>query len=1739
MARLLALIAILLLGLSQSRVALADYEPPGLSRDTNGYVTSLMAKAPPQPNPQLQADALRQARAAVQQKNPAGAIPKFEQAITNGGASPAIWLELGSAWASLPTPNRERAVQSAFQSYRSARKDEERVAALWQLSEIFEAAERPEDVIAVLRALRELAPAMDKGGADARAQAVESRLIAARQKIGLRLKSVDIATDDGAARVCFAFNEPLSTRRGVRFEDFLKVEPPVPLAVESRDSNLCVRGMAYGNGYTVTLRQGLPGEDGVVARADETQRLRVPDRPAMVSFKGSSFILPRTGADGVPVVTVNADKVNVGVYRIGDRNLVNGTQDGRIFEQLTPEGADNIANRHGELVWKGTLATPGEKNKETVTALPFRQAVGDTPAPGIYVITAQPVDVPEDHQWNAVATQWVLVSDIGLTSFRGADGLTVFARAYSTAKPMPGVEIALVAHNNSELARVRTDEQGKARFAPGLINKPGGNGPEMVMAYAGADFAMLGLTAAAFDLSDRGVGGRPTPGPMDAYLYTDRGVYRQGETVNAYILLRDDKTEAVENFPLTVKVLRPSGTEYFSGPVAAQPDGGFFLPLTLSRTAPLGGWQIVAYTDPKGEPVGRATFQVDDFVPLKLAVEATPSAKIFVVGQPFEVLVNGRFFYGPPAAGLDGTAEVFLRPDPTPFPQFPDYRFGMAQDSFTGKLEHLEFPKTDDKGQSRIAVTLPQVPDTSRPLRAEVRLTLSEPGGRPARTSVTVPVRARSYSIGLHGRFAGGRIGEGQEAGFDVVAVGPDGTPVAKQDLSWELLEERTVYRWYKQNGRYNYRAIVRDVPISSGTLSVGADKPAVLSVGRRDFGRYRLEVVDKAANVASSIRFSAGWQTSDDSGSIPDKLEIASDRQNYKPGETARLRIAPPFAGEVLLTVATDRLFETRTLSVPAEGATVEVPVNADWGPGAYVTASVYRPPVKGRERQPVRALGVAWIAVDPAVRTLDVTLDSPPVARPRGQLEIGVKVAAVGGGPVSDAYVTLAAVDEGILRLTDFASPNPGAHFFGKRMLGIDIRDDYGRLIDALDGPFGAMRQGGDASGAGLPVVPFTVVSLFKGPVKVGADGIARITFDVPDFNGELRLMAVAYNRQRVGSAAKPVTIRDPLVADAVMPRFLAPGDDSRLTLSIHNVEAAEGPYAVTVEGRDAVAVEGGNLSVPLAKGERKAIYLPLKGVSAGIGRVALSVRGPDGSSVTHEYGITVRPGRPAESRFVTSQLAPGATARFDAADLAVYVPGTASWSASFSTAPPFDVGGILRALDRYPFGCVEQTVSRAFPLLVVRDVELALGTQRKPDDGLEARIVQAVSRTLDRQRFDGSFGLWSSFDASDDWLTAYAMEFLLRAREKGYAVPDKPIADGLDYLRRRVINGGSEPAELASRAYGLHVLTLAGVGLQGQARYLHDTALDRMPTPLAKGQLGAALARMGDAERANSAFDSALGRLAREDWHSDYGSTVRDAAALVSLLGEVSMATGPRLSALLDRLPASATAANRTTTQEQAWTVLAADALLRGAPAPVELSLPGGTRRNGARVDLTPTLAQLTGGLPVANAGKAAVWQAVSISGVPVVPTPAAREGLRIKRNFFTRAGETLNLDTVKQNDVFVIVLEGEANTKLYHQLALTQMLPAGWEIENANGHGALANEMDWLKDLYGPNIVEGRDDRYFAALDLPEDGQTFKLAFLVRAVTPGTYELPGATLEDMYKPRFFARQNVGRITVLPAQ
>jgi uncharacterized protein YfaS (alpha-2-macroglobulin family) len=783
---------------------------------------------------------------------------------------------------------------------------------------------------------------------------------------------------------------------------------------------------------------------------------------------------------------------------------------------------------------------------------------------------------------------------------------------------------------------------------------------------------------------------------------------------------------------------------------------------------------------------------------------------------------------------------------------------------------------------------------------------------------------------------------------------------------------------------------------------------------------------------------------------------------------------------------------------------------------------------------------VGAAWLGLDPTLRTLAVQIAAPEKVTPRQRIKVPIRVANAQG---PETYVTLAAVDEGILQLTKYRTPNPADYYFGKRRLGIDMRDDYGRLLDVHADELGRIRTGGDAGDiGGLDVVPTRTVALFSGPVKLDDKGEAKIGLDIPDFVGQLRLMAVAYDKSKVGSSDARLFVRDAVTADIVLPRFLAPDDRGRVALSLHNVDGQPGDYKVTLEATGSVSLERPVAeSIKLAANQRDLRTWTLRAGDVGFGNVTVAVSGPGNFSVKRDWDIQVRASQTPSAVDTVSQLEAGRELTVDRNLIAPFLAGTAQVSVALSRTPGIDVAALLRALDKYPYGCIEQTTSRALPLLYYNDVAL-LG-YGPGDPKITDRVQEAVYRIVDMQTTDGSFGMWGPFSSpAAEWLQSYALDFLLRARDQQMAVPAASLQRGLTWLNR----SADRMASANAQAYAWYVLAKAGLADAGRVRYFQDAKAGEVKGGLAWAQLAAALNQVGEPGRARLAFALAQSHLDERDSHDYYGTPLRDHAALLALASEAGGREGVAavIGAVRNRLVARV---EETTTQEKAWLVLAAHAL--GGSGDLAYSVDGDKRT--AKTDpavINPDAAQVARGLKVKNEAANALWLQVTARGVPKEPQPAASNGLSITRSYYTLAGREADLATVRQNDRVVVSLAGRNLDGNYHEVALLDLLPAGFEIESVVNDETVKS-FPFLPKITPTRISEARDDRFFAAFDVgqrlyrswwDEDKNyynAFHVAYVVRAVTPGSFALPAVNVSDMYAPRIYARSDMGRVTIAP--
>ena len=826
-------------------------------------------------------------------------------------------------------------------------------------------------------------------------------------------------------------------------------------------------------------------------------------------------------------------------------------------------------------------------------------------------------------------------------------------------------------------------------------------------------------------------------------------------------------------------------------------------------------------------------------------------------------------------------------------------------------------------------------------------------------------------------------------------------------------------------------------------------------------------------------------------------------------------------------------------------EGANIRLPVTKEWGAGVYVMATVYTPRDAVKTPKPRRAVGVAHVAVDVAPRTFKLDIAAPAVQRPNNKMTVNVTAA----GPNDNGYVQIAAVDEGILLLTGFQTPDPAEYFFGKRRLGVELRDDYGRLLDPNQGAAGAIRQGGDQiGGAGLTVVPTQSVVLMSAPVKLNG-GKASVTFDVPAFNGELRLMAVAWSNSGVGSASKPVTVRDQVPALLALPRFLAPGDTATGTLTLDNVEGEAGVYNAALQATGPVRATTGTLSANLAKSQRMDRDATFSSGAEGISNISFNLTGPGGYAVTRSYPIQTRSAWMPASNVIRTTIQPGATFSPAANSLSSFVPGSGYVQVSFSPIP-MDAAALFDSLEQYPYGCTEQITSRALPLLYAAQVA-ALAGRKTPAD-LRIQVQEAVNTLLNRQGADGAIGLWRTGDAlSSPWLGAYATDFLFRAKAAGYVVPDAALDKAYDSLEEFAIresrySSGYDFEVYESRyhtdterqmmdrsvAYASYVLAKARRMDRARLRYLHDDRLNQIQSPLARAQLGAALYMIGDNARAKSAFDSAERALGYVNTGDYYQTPRRDLAGVLAVAHEAKQTT--LVQRLSQRVAQDLPEPDRLTTQEKAFLLLAANALSGGQSA-VSVAVQGRAdgAGNGAYRMRDAQIAQP----PVfTNNGQGQLYVTAVARGSPATAPAAAFDGMLANKQLWTPGGQAINGDTFRQGDRIIVALTVAATEMRRTPLIIADLLPAGFEIEavlrpeDAGNTGPYA----FLGELAAPDIAEARDDRFIASFDL-FDQRRETVAYMVRAVTPGTFTMPGVVAEDMYRPETFARTVSRTITV----
>ena len=1569
----------------------------------------------------------------------------------------------------------------------------------------------------------------------------------AKRYEGRELSVLDVSEVqlDGASTLVISFSVPLDAQQDfagkLHLVDTLKGKVDGAWELSENQMELRLRHLEPQRKLVLTIDASVLSVSGKPLGSESVTRLETRDMQPTVGFASRGSLLPTRLAEGLPVIALNVAKVDVEFFRVKPESLstflANWGRNSSLYDYQSRETLEMA-----DLVYSGRFDLDPARNTRETVLLPIA-GIKPLQAPGVYLAVMR---ASGTYDYSQPATLFTL-SDIGVSAHRYRDRLDVFAQALEGGKAMGDVELELHDAQGKLLAQAKTDGGGHAQL-------PMPPKADVLIARQGVHTTLLRLNTAALDLAEFDITG-PQSNPLQFFMFGPRDLYRPGETMLLNGLLRDQDGHPVKAQPISVEVRRPDEQVSRKFVWEADANGLFQYQLQLASEAPTGRWQLLL--DLGGGRKQVHEILVEDFLPERLALELKGSAVPLRMDEQAQVQVDGRYLYGAPAAGNRLSGQAYVRPLREAVPALPGYQFGSITETDLSQDLELQEVILDNAGKATLDIEN-RWAEARSPLQLTVQASLQESGGRPITRRLEQPIWPAERLPGLRGLFDGEETDSDGPVEFEVLVADREGRKLAADNLKVRLIRERRDYYWnYSQSDGWSYDFNEKFLTQNEETVSIKAGSSARLSF-QVEWGPYRVEVEDPQTGLVSSERFWAGYRAQDNAegGAVrPDQVKLALDKPAYADGATAKVTVTPPAAGSGYLMVeSSDGPLWWQEITVPAEGKTFDVQLDKQWARhDLYISALVIRPGERKVNATPKRAVGVLHLPLQRAERKLALALQAPEKMRPKQPLTVRFKATNADGSVPSQVHVLLAAVDVGILNITDYKTPDPFASLFGRKAYGADQLDIYGQLIEAGQGRLASLAFGGDAAmakGGKRPDTSVTIVARQSVPVTLDAQGEGQATVDIPDFNGELRLMAQAWSDDRFGMAEGKTVVAAPLIAELSAPRFLAGGDRTELALDLSNLsgKAQQLDVQVISEGQLSL-LAASQQSVGLTEGQRTTLKIPVQAQGGlGQGKVRVQVSGLQLPGETpgvfeREWTLGVRPAYPAVLTHYRVALKDQPWS-LPPADLDTYEPAGLQASLALSSRPPLNLAEQIRALEAYPYGCLEQTASGLYPSLYAdADSLKRLGIKGEPSEVRKRKIEMGIEHLLGMQRYNGSFGLWSSDDEEQYWLSAYVTDFLLRARDQGFGVPGEALKKAGERLLRYVqernlieVDYSEDDAHtrFAVQSYAALVLARSQQAPLGALRSLFERRSDaRSGLPLV--QLAIALDKMGDKPRAQQALQAGLAAGRKDGWMADYGSALRDQALILSLLQENDLAgdqVDQRLFALSDELAANPWLS----TQERNALFLAGRGLL-GKPEgswQARLESAGEVRElNNAESGITLEGPSLASPLSVRNLGSDTLYQQLTLSGYPRQAPPANGNGMSIRREYLDMDGRPLDKGHLRSGDLVLVHLALKAETHVPDALVV-DLLPAGLELENQNlaqSAASLENASSavkqWRESMQNASIVhqEFRDDRYVAALKLDSYGTTH-LLYLARAVTPGSYRVPPPQVESMYRPNLQA-------------
>ncbi len=1546
----------------------------------------------------------------------------------------------------------------------------------------------------------------------------------------------------------------------------------------------------FGNGkldgnYTVNVNAGIKNTWGDILDKGFASNINFENRMPSVKIHGKGNILPNSGRLVLPFESINLNAVDISIIKIFENNVPQFLQENslsgdnelrRVAKPIVQKTLRLDDDKTLDLHKKQHFSLDIDKFLKTEQGAIYKVTIGFRPEYSLYLSTdtaskATAEDEEEDYyrsyddnngngvdeddafweRYNTYypfgynwqrrddptsksyynkdrwATRNILASNIGLTAKRGNNNsLMVAISNILTTEPMGDVEIEVMDYQRMIINTTKSGSDGFANID--LKRKP-----FLLIAKKGNERGYLKLDdGSSLPLSRFDVSGEEVKNGIKGFIFGERGVWRPGDTMFLNFIVEDKEGKLPKDHPVEFSLFTPQGQLYKHTVQRDAEDGFYLFKTNTDASSPTGNWLAKI-------KVGGASFEkrikVETVMPnrLKINVDFGKDA-ILGKGNTSVGTINAKWLFGAVGKNLKAKIDASLYAKSTSFPKFAGFEFDNPTADYSTQSKTIYDGTLDAEGNGALKTNFEVDEAAPGMLSANMVVKVFEPGGSFSIDNVTIP-----YSP--YTSYAGLKLPNGEKP-FDFLLAGKNHTAqIVNVDSRGNVITgsndvEVQFYRiqwrwWWDDNGdnlsnftQNEYNKLLKKETVhlvnGRGQWTFGASED--------EWGRYLILVKDlKSGHITGSALYidSPYWQSREgnDDQTAASMLSFTSSKEKYNVGDEVSLTIPSSKGGRILVSLENGSKVLKSFWQETKQGQTeVKFKADASMSPNIYATVSLLQPHSQTINDLPIRMYGSIPIFVEDKNTVLKPVLNIDGSIRP--EQNISFTVSEQQG---KEMTYCVAIVDEGLLDLTRFKTPNPHEVFYAREALGVKSFDLFDYVIGAWGGDLERILTiGGDnEAGAGKQKTAnrFKPVVKFLGPFHLKRNQTQKQSFILPSYIGSVRAMVVAAHSGSYGAAEKTVAVKKPLMMLATMPRVLGPGETIKLPVTVFAMENNIKKVNISLQANPFLEVVGNNAqAINFSETGEQMVYFDVRvKPNVGIGKVKLLATSGN-EKADYEVELDIRNPNPPVTSVTEITLAPGQQWKTMASPIGVAATSTAV--VEISSMPSMNLQKRLNYLIEYPHGCIEQTTSAVFPQLVLNQLT-DLDDYKKAQ--VDKNVKAGISKLQNFQRPDGGFSYWPGGNESDEWGSNYAGHFFVEAQNNGYLVSDYMLQQWKNYQRGKANSWVPSTTNFyggdLTQSYRLYTLALAKVPELGAMNRLKEF---KYLSPEAKWRLAAAYSLTG---QSNTALDLISGLATsfpvRTSWGYTYGSDTRDEAMVLETLTLLDKKA--KAEELLRSICAKLAQDYWYSTQTTAYSLIAIAKYCGKNPSGAKIIANGNVDGKTVDINSASYIRQLpilfkngSSNVVITNKGSNTLYVRLITQGQPL-----ACDSLKINNNpsvlnmtvsYISQNGNAIDINKLSQGTDFVakVVIKNPGNRGYYTQMALSQIFPSGWEILNArmfDGEGAFKSSSSTYQDI--------RDDRVYTYFNIGRE-ETLTYYLQLNASYLGRYFLPGTFCEAMY-------------------